>query len=586
MKPIFSTLACAVLTFAGCAGQAPTPAQASALAYWRFDGAGNGARLGAGAGVADVAGGGNALLAADVFAQPLASADKPYSPVVQGNKTNGIAAQFRGNDDLYTQNSALGTFDFSPSGSNAWTVEFSVQLESFMGISRILGRDGNTPGADTRGPLQIVATDGNGDDSWELRLEILDGQNRFQDVVKSGLQARRWYNVAATASSDTLKLWVDALDGNGYQLAGSKTIAGALNATKGNFALGRGWNNIPNDWMFGKLDEVRVSDTALLPSQFLFAPLSGGVQATPVPTPAPANVPLFIGADPHASVVGSTYWMYPTGEPIGDNNWVFFAYSSPDRKNWTKSAPILRFQDIPWIYADGNPRHYPWAPALASRNGKYFFYYSVGDQSSTPSRIGVASANSPAGPFVDSGRALVTGGNGFEAIDPMVFTDPKDRKPYLYAGGSNGAKLRIWELNTDMVSIKREIPVATPKKFTEGPFVHFRSGLYFLTYSFGGWHSPSYSVHYSTSTTPVGPWRYHGPILVSDATRKGPGHHSIIKDPTNSNYFLVHHRWQSATAGGDPFGSGGRSIAIAPLIHDAKNELNPIKMSDDVPVLQ
>jgi hypothetical protein len=38
-----------------------------------------------------------------------------------------------------------------------------------------------------------------------------------------------------------------------------------------------------------------------------------------------------------------------------------------------------------------------------------------------------------------SGKPLVTGGNGFEAIDPMVFVDPKTKTPYLYAGGSAGA---------------------------------------------------------------------------------------------------------------------------------------------------
>lgn len=38
-------------------------------------------------------------------------------------------------------------------------------------------------------------------------------------------------------------------------------------------------------------------------------------------------------------------------------------------------------------------------------------------------------------------------------------------------------------------------------------------------------------MHYATADTPTGPWTYHGPIPVSDEKRKGPGHHSFVRDP-------------------------------------------------------
>ncbi|RYG56324.1 glycosyl hydrolase 43 family protein, partial [bacterium] len=282
-----------------------------------------------------------------------------------------------------------------------------------------------------------------------------------------------------------------------------------------------------------------------------------------------------------------TFYLYPTGgHDRVTNGQAFYAYSSPDMKTWTKSDTIINFKDIPWIYADGNPRHYPWAPGLAQKNDKFYFYYSVGDQSSTPSRIGVGVGKSPTGPFIDSGQVLVTGGGGFEAIDPMTFTDPKTGISYLYAGGSNGSKLRVWQLSDDMIRVVRQEEVEQPFKFTEGAFMHYANGLYYLSYSHGSWNNSSYSVHYATAHSPLGPWTYHGPILVSDDTRKGPGHHSFFQDPKSGRWFIAYHRWQSPKAGGDPFKSAPRSLAIAPIFYEKNQEIRPIKMKDNLPILK
>ncbi len=161
--------------------------------------------------------------------------------------------------------------------------------------------------------------------------------------------------------------------------------------------------------------------------------------------------PIMPGADPHAVVVGDTVWIYPTwSDGRGER---FFAFSSTDLTDWQRHGPVLDFKDVTWIKDDGQERHHAWAPAVLAHEGKYYFYYSVGPQNPTPSRIGVAVGDAPQGPFRDSGKPLLTGGDGFEAIDPMAFTDPKSGITYLYAGGSAGAKLRVFELNPDLVSI-------------------------------------------------------------------------------------------------------------------------------------
>lgn len=289
-----------------------------------------------------------------------------------------------------------------------------------------------------------------------------------------------------------------------------------------------------------------------------------------------AGNPILPGADPHAAVIDGKLWVYPTHSEGGKNFW---AFKLTPEKTWQKFGPILDLKDVRWLKDERLRDLGPWAPCIANKGVKFYFYYSVGPQTAVqPARIGVAVGNSPSGPFKDSGKPLLTGGNGFEAIDPMVFEDPKSRKWYFYAGGSAGAKLRVFELAHDMISLGKEIPVEQPEKFTEGAFMHYEGGLYHLTYSHGNWKDATYSVHHSTSETPVGPWKYRGIILSSDATHKGPGHHSIVRFPANGKWFIVYHRWNKREGDG-PY-RGFRETAIDKLVHRPDGGIEPVEMTD------
>ena len=191
----------------------------------------------------------------------------------------------------------------------------------------------------------------------------------------------------------------------------------------------------------------------------------------------------------------------------------------------------------------------------------------------------MAVGDTPAGPFRDSGKPLLTGGDGFEAIDPMVFTDPKSGTSYFYAGGSAGAKLRVFALNPDLVSFAREIPVETPPQFTEGVFMHHRDGRYYLSYSHGGWQRSSYSVHYATADSPTGPWTYRGAILVSDGKHKGPGHHSFIQSPLTGEWLIVYHRWENQKGDG-PY-RGFRQVCVDRVEYDKDGLVRPIVMTGE-----
>ena len=291
--------------------------------------------------------------------------------------------------------------------------------------------------------------------------------------------------------------------------------------------------------------------------------------------------PILTGADPHAIIISSEYWIYPTHSADTGKHRApdrFLGYASKDLVNWEKKGELIQIDEISWIKDDGAERHYLWAPAMATKNGKYYLYYSVGPQNPTPSRIGVAVSDYPSHGFKDIGRPLITGGNGFEAIDPMVYSDSKSGETYLYAGGSAGSTLRVYKLKPNMIEVDREIKVEQPPKFTEGAFMHQRKGIYYLSYSHGSWNNSSYSVHYATSKTPVGPWQYRGPILVSDSTRKGPGHHSFV-NPAKRKWFIVYHRWEQLGEG--PY-RGSRKTAVERISYTKDGAIVPIKMSDTI----
>jgi beta-xylosidase len=292
-----------------------------------------------------------------------------------------------------------------------------------------------------------------------------------------------------------------------------------------------------------------------------------------------ASWSLFSGADPHGLVAEGRYWVYPTGD--GDS---LRAWSSDDLTTWTEHAPLLRQKDIAWVKDDGAHRRYLWAPHMQAANGKYYLYYSLGPQTPTPSRIGVAVSQTPQGPCVDSGRPLLTGGEGFEAIDPHVFVDPKSGRIYLYAGGSAGSTLRAFELAPDMISIVGEIDVDQPPGFTEAAFMHYRDGVYYLSYSHGRWNEASYSVRYAVSSSPTGPWSYQGVVLQSDRAHKGPGHHSFFQDPKDGQWYVVYGRWEGE-AGDGPYRGDRRKIAIAPVAYSSAGLIEPINMAPGEPQL-
>jgi len=274
-------------------------------------------------------------------------------------------------------------------------------------------------------------------------------------------------------------------------------------------------------------------------------------------------------ADPHIAYLDGKYYIYPTTDGFADwGSRSFNVFSSPDLKKWTDEGTILTLgaeRDVPWAVKGA------WAPAIATKNGKYYFYFTASEH------MGVAVADSPTGPFKDIGKPLVDKGDfSCHTIDPMVFVDD-DGSAYFYFG--NG-KCNVVKLNDDMVSFDRAAvqnitPNAPGTRYNEGAFVFKRNGIYYLTWSVNDTRDPNYQVLYATSNSPMGPFEVKDakPFLSRQGNSIGTGHHSIVKvagakragdEGSADAWMICFHRF--AIPNGDGM---HRETCLAPLTFDA-----------------
>ncbi|MFE7272735.1 family 43 glycosylhydrolase [Streptomyces sp. NPDC057623] len=275
-----------------------------------------------------------------------------------------------------------------------------------------------------------------------------------------------------------------------------------------------------------------------------------------------------LNADPDVHYLNGEYWIYPTTD--GFQGWSgtrFKAYSSKDLVHWKDHGVILDLgPDVSW--AD----KYAWAPAIAERDGKYYFYFCAEQQ------IGVAVADSPAGPFKDAlGKPLVAKGGSLKGqmIDPAVFTDD-DGTSYLYWGNGHGY---VVPLNDDMVSYDAsKVRDITPDNFREGSFVIKRKGTYYFMWSEDDTRSENYHVAYATGPSPLGPWTKRGTILQKrpEYGILGTGHHSVVNAPGTDDWYAVYHRF-ALNGPGKPGGDGmHRETTIDRMRFAADGTIEPV----------
>lgn len=266
-------------------------------------------------------------------------------------------------------------------------------------------------------------------------------------------------------------------------------------------------------------------------------------------------------ADPTARVFNNRVYMYPSHDipaPEGQRqDWFCMAdyhvFSSENLTEWTDHGTIITQEDVPW----GNPTAYSmWAPDCVYKNGKYYFYFPNAPKNGRGFAIGVATADSPEGPFVCEQEPI----KGVTGIDPCVLIDD-DGVAYIYWSGMGirGAKLKdnMKEVDGKLTEMRFPQPPDSdiemppmlvggqqmeglPDGFKEGPFIFKRDGWYYLTFPWVRKENGTETLAYAMSKSPLGPWDFKGIIMAEHDNGCWTNHHSLL-EYKGQWYIFYHH---------------------------------------------
>ncbi|MBN2525871.1 MAG: family 43 glycosylhydrolase [Deltaproteobacteria bacterium] len=292
-------------------------------------------------------------------------------------------------------------------------------------------------------------------------------------------------------------------------------------------------------------------------------------------------------ADPSAHVFDCKLWFFPSHDQdnaSGFNMVDYHAFSLGEDGSFKDEGQILHLNDVPWA------SQYAWAPDIAYKNNKYFFYFPAKDNSGV-FHMGVAIADSPAGPYKAEAQPMP---DSF-SIDPAVFVDD-DGKAYMYFGGQWGGQLecynsgsynksdcsddngnggsgdgkpRVAQLADNMKEfsggVKEVNLTGSPQRFFEGSWVHKYDGKYYFSYSDG----PNHQLHYAMGDSPMGPFTYKG-VLLPDHGQGWTTHHSVLE--FQGKWYLFYH--DSACSNGN---TNQRCVKYASLSYNADGTIQRVQ---------
>ena len=231
---------------------------------------------------------------------------------------------------------------------------------------------------------------------------------------------------------------------------------------------------------------------------------------------------------------------------------------SADLITWEQAADSL--PELPSWTAGGDV----WAPEVArGADGRWLMYYTtpapsdLGDIQS----IGLAIADSPGGPYVDSSDGpLVCETDDGGSIDAHPYTAPDGTRYLYWKNDGNRIGVDTW-ISVQRLTASGTALVGNPTKLIkqdqpwegaliEAPFVVEASGTYWLFYSANAYDSADYAVGVARATSPIGPFtKLSDPVLVSDAAAAGPGHCAVFG--VGDQRWMVYHAWPPDGIGSD-----------------------------------
>lgn len=265
-------------------------------------------------------------------------------------------------------------------------------------------------------------------------------------------------------------------------------------------------------------------------------------------------------ADPTARVFNGRVYLYPSHDIPAPSSvskiaghqaseWFCMAdyhvFSSDNLTDWQDHGVIVSQEQVPW----GKPDAYSmWAPDCVEKGGKYYFYFPNAPKSGRGFAIGVATADSPTGPFRIAAEPI----RGVMGIDPCVLVD-NDGTAYLYWSGMG---IRGARLKDNMTELDGELETVTfpqggtmqvggqqmqglPDGFKEGPFAFRRGDWYYLTFPWVRKERGTETLAYAMSRSPLGPWDFKGVFMAEHADSCWTNHHSFVE--YQGQWYLFYH---------------------------------------------
>ena len=317
----------------------------------------------------------------------------------------------------------------------------------------------------------------------------------------------------------------------------------------------------------------------------------GGVVTPPTPTPfdinsindtygsvAPfANV-LQWGSynvhDPAIIKVGEYYYCYNTD--------VAYGVAVRSGIQIRKSKDLVEWTFVGWVFNSlpamgsgfitqngGTPFDALWAPCIVKAGSEYRLYYSLSSAVARLSIIGMATASSPEGPWVEKG--LVVGSKNdaaiqTNAIDPSVIITTAGEHWMVYGSAWDGIYSLKLDPTTGLANISGDKGKRIANRgFTAGKYngniegadIIYNAALnkYYLFIAYD-WLSTKYNIRVMKGDKPDGPFYDfngadantnvdHGPMIVAPYKFAGHGGwqgvaHSTTFSDGNGQYFIAH----------------------------------------------
>ena len=217
-----------------------SPALAKVVGWWRFE-------EGSGKEVEDSSG--NKLKA--VVTEGNLKWEKVDSPPVGGT----CAGEFDGKTSLEVKMNPL--LNVSKITAEAWVKQKKISVYQpiiFRESPQAYVINGSSQPGDFGGKGEIA-----------YGYVYVGGESIAAFGPKDGLPQNQWVHVAITYDGSVLIFWL-----NGEEISRSETRKGKIDAATGPLYIGGRTGATPDRHFIGLLDEVRISDEALKPEQFLF----------------------------------------------------------------------------------------------------------------------------------------------------------------------------------------------------------------------------------------------------------------------------------------------------------------------------